>query len=457
MNLLSIVENYGLNPKKHSTSKGGEYCSPCPRCGGNDRFIIQPNHNGGRYFCRQKDSCGTSGDAIQFLIDFQNMSFREAAAQVGKQLEDRPYNPSRRRHSPPREEAPEMQACEKLEPVERWRRQAAAQVGAAHKALLKNEERLKWLAARGLDIEAVERFKLGWIEDGIFEPLADWGLPMEKNLKGNDKKVWLPKGYLIPQWNLEGHLTMLQVRLDELLPDSDMRYYPVKGSTVTPMTIPPEPSLPPGRTAWVPVESRLDAMLIAHHAGDLVGTMALGNNSANPDPEAMPLLDASPLILNSLDFDEAGESSFEKWARRFKTAKRWPVPEGKDPGEYTQDHNGDIREWILAGLPPGLRIERKLKPVQEDAFIDPASMKPEANPDIEMRSKCGRDIFITDNPKQLQQWNKEGKITFSYGEMEKVKLMAKDAEVEDLPSLIEGIINLKVVMGGGFIKERINL
>ena len=451
MNLLTIVENYGLNPKKHSTSKGGEYCSPCPRCGGNDRFIIQPFNEGGRYFCRQKDSCGTSGDAIQFLRDFQGMGFREAAAQVGKQLEDRPYNPGRRRHSPEMEEAPEMQACEKLEPVERWRRQAAAQVGAAHKSLLENEERLNWLAVRGLDLEAVKRFKLGWIEEGIFEALDKWGLPDETNGKGNKKKLWIPKGYLIPQWNLEGHLTMLQVRLNELLPDSKMRYYPVKGSTVTPMTIPPEPSLPPGRTAWVTVESRLDALLVARHAGDLVGTMALGNNSANPDPEAMPMLDASPLILNALDFDEAGESSFEKWQRRFKTAKRWPVPEGKDPGEYAQDHNGDIREWILAGLPPGLSIERKLSPVKEPAPADSASVKQKEQPLYTVvPTGCGREICLTDSRKVYEKLEDEGKLPFSSKEIDISKAFVADGGE---PSLL---VDIKEIFGGRII-ERIEL
>lgn len=443
MNLLTAVENYGLNPKKHSTSKGGEYCSPCPRCGGNDRFIIQPFNDGGRYFCRQKDSCGTSGDTIQFLIDFQGMSFREAAAQVGKQLEDRPYQ--RRRHSQPRKEKPyQMQACEKLEPEERWRRQAAGQVGAAHKALVANEDRLKWLAARGIDLEAVKRFKLGWIEKSLFEPLKDWGLPMEKNDKGNDKKLWLPKGYLIPQWNLAGHLTMLQVRVDELLPDYDMRYYPVKGSTVTPMTIMPEPSLPPGRTAWVIVESRLDALLIARHAGDLVGTMAQGNNSANPDPEAIPLLEASPRILNALDFDDAGEASFEKWERRFKTAKRWPVPEGKDPGAYAQDHGGDIREWILAGLPPGLRIERKPQPVQEQPTPQPAKQKDQP-PFTEVHTECGRDIFITNSRKIYEKLEAEGKLTFSHKEIDIASAFKKDGGD---PALL---LSVKEIFGGKLV------
>lgn len=450
MNLLTIIQDYGLSPKKMASTRGGEWASFCPSCGGtpgkSDRFRIQPNHKGGRYFCRQ---CPKFGDSIQFLIDFQGKSFKEAAAIVGKQLEERLQ---RRRHSQPREEAPDqMQACEKLEPEEKWRRQGAAQVGAAHKALLENEERLKWLARRGIGLEAVKCFKLGWIEKEIYAPLADWGLPLEKNPSGRSKKVWLPKGYLIPQWNLEGHLTMLQVRMEDLLPNNKMRYYPVKGSTVTPMIIPPSPALPPQRTAWVIVESRLDAVLIAFYVGDLVGVIALGNNSANPCPEAMPLLDASPLILNALDYDEAGNSVYDKWSRRFKKAKRWPVPEGNDPGEYAQDQDGDIREWILAGLPPGLRIERKVQPVKETEPVDSASVKQKELPLFrEIHTECGRDIFITNSRKTYEKLEEEGKLTFSHKEIDIVSDFKKDGGD---PALI---LSIKEIFGGKII-ERVEL
>ena len=445
MNILQIAQNHGINPKRVASTNGGEYASPCPDCGGKDRFRIQPEYKGGRYFCRQ---CGKSGDDIQFLIDFQGMSFRDAAAYVGKELEDRP---SYYRHTMPEETAPTMEAGEKLPPEEVWRRQAAEVVAKAHGALLENQERLDWLAGRGLDLEAVKRFKLGWIEDPKFYSLKKWGLPEIINKKGNKKRLWLPKGYLIPQWNLKGQFTMLQVRMEELLPDSVMRYYPVKGSTVTPMIISPLPSLAPERTAWVIVESRLDALLVARHVGDLVGVMAQGNNSANPCPEAMPLLDASPLILNSLDADDAGDASFKKWAKRFKTARRWPVPEAKDPGEYVKDNDGDIRAWILAGLPPGLRISRKVKAPESDSVKQkdiPQKVEPLYTP---IESKCGRIIYVTTDRETYRRLENEGKIVFSQKEVSKVTAFQKDGGD---PSTL---IDIKEIFGGGRINGRIDL
>ncbi len=42
MNLLDLASLAGLNPKKVASTKGGEYHSACPSCGGRDRFILQP-------------------------------------------------------------------------------------------------------------------------------------------------------------------------------------------------------------------------------------------------------------------------------------------------------------------------------------------------------------------------------------------------------------------------------
>jgi hypothetical protein len=447
MNLLLFAQEYGLNPKKVASTRGGEYASSCPVCGGDDRFRIQPEYKGGRYFCRYSDSCGSFGDAIQFLIDFMGYSFKDAAERVGKTLDDRP---TRHRYKLQKETEPTMEAEEKLLPEERWKREAAREVGAAHEVLLADSKRLEWLAGRGLDLEAVKRFKLGWIEKAKFKALKKWGLPIEKNGAGREKKVWLPKGYLIPQYDQAGELTMLQIRMEDLLTGSKMRYYPVKGSTVTPMVIMPEPALTPERTAWAIVESRLDAFLIAHHAGDLVGVMAQGNNSANPTRDAVKMLDVSPCSLNALDYDDAGESSFKKWKKRFKTAKRWPVPKGKDPGDYAKDHGGDIRDWIIAGLPPGLRITRKAK-LELQHTPKAEERQKDAPLFVSQKTKCGRTIYITDDWEIRRQLESEEKIIFSHKEVDLAIAFKEDGGD---PALL---IDFKEIFGGGRINRRIEL
>jgi hypothetical protein len=77
----------GITLKRVAPTNGGEYVSPCPDCGGDDRFHVWPNEgSNGRFWCRQ---CGKSGDMIEFLRWQKGMSFKEACESVGKHLPQR--------------------------------------------------------------------------------------------------------------------------------------------------------------------------------------------------------------------------------------------------------------------------------------------------------------------------------------------------------------------------------
>ena len=77
--LRSLVEQE-VEVRRVSATNGGEHASPCPWCGGTDRFRLWPEQR--RYWCRQ---CGRKGDAIQFLRDYHGLSFKEACDAVGRQ------------------------------------------------------------------------------------------------------------------------------------------------------------------------------------------------------------------------------------------------------------------------------------------------------------------------------------------------------------------------------------
>lgn len=79
MNLLTYFQNHGRYVKV-STNKGGEYHGPCPKCGGNDRFIIWPERNG--FWCRK---CDWKGDDIEALRVIDSLSCKEAFARVGRE------------------------------------------------------------------------------------------------------------------------------------------------------------------------------------------------------------------------------------------------------------------------------------------------------------------------------------------------------------------------------------
>jgi hypothetical protein len=76
--ITQILEGRGITPKR-KTSK--EWSSPCPFCGGEDRFCIWPEEN--RAQCIR--GCGWKGDDIQMLRDLEGMSFQDAAEATGRQ------------------------------------------------------------------------------------------------------------------------------------------------------------------------------------------------------------------------------------------------------------------------------------------------------------------------------------------------------------------------------------
>src|SRR4030042_5297384 len=43
INILDLLNNRGINPRRAAGTHGGEYPSACPACGGNDRFHVWPD------------------------------------------------------------------------------------------------------------------------------------------------------------------------------------------------------------------------------------------------------------------------------------------------------------------------------------------------------------------------------------------------------------------------------
>ena len=349
-NVLSLVGRY-CEPKKAASTKGGEYHCPCPGCGGTDRFHVWPeeNHGEGSWWCRQ---CGKGGDGIQFLREFEGLSYRDACERLG-------HTP--REASDYRVPKPNLNGkggkpmwkpdAEQGPPPELWREKAHKFVVWAFDNLMamQNDEGPKgWLAKRGINEYVIKYFGLGWNpgKDGkdLFRPRESWGLPTELKPDGRKKMMWIPQGLVIPL--LEGkEIHRIRIRRES----GEPRYYVLPGSSMR--------CLVEGDAAraYAIVESELDAMMIHHWAnyGDAItGVVALGNSSRKPDVKTAAILQNAAVILNALDYDHAGANQGQWWTNNFPRTKRWPVPLGKDPGE-SFEQGVDIREWIKGGLPKG--------------------------------------------------------------------------------------------------------
>lgn len=241
---------------------------------------------------------------------------------------------------------------EGVKDIDLWREKAGKLVAWAHEQLLEEKGARRWLLKRGIKKKAIEKFKLGWNpgRDGrdLWRPRESWGLETILKKNKQKKKIWIPIGLVIPK--LAGD-TVERIRIRR--PKDKPKYYVVPGSTMATL------SLRADSRAVVIVESELDAVLLDQEAGDLAGVVALGSSSTRPDQKTVSELEKSAVILNALDYDQAGLKASEWWQESFPQVIRWPVPKGNDPGEaYLAGI--DLKKWIIAGLPPGWRIGQSL-------------------------------------------------------------------------------------------------
>ncbi len=333
MSLLDLLKEDNIQPKRKSSTHGGEYKSACPKCGGKDRFIYWPNHpEGESWWCRQ---CGKGGTAVHYLVHIRNMSYFDAYKSLGisPSLQARKYFKQHWDPQPPQEPPPKL-----------WQQQAAAFLSWSQGILwdgvyVKIREWL--LNERGLTEKTVKQAGLGWIPQDHYADRESWGLPESLNEQGKNTKLWLPAGLVIPCFN-DGQLIRIRIRRHNPS-DDDGKYYIVPGSTMSPMVL-------GSNNRYIIVESELDCILLYQEAGDLVTAIALGSSNTKPDTVLYERLKEADKILVSLDSDEAGaNSTWRFWMEHFPQAIRWPVIKGKDHTEaYLNGLN--LRKWVRAGI-----------------------------------------------------------------------------------------------------------
>lgn len=347
--------------------RSGRWAGPCPKCGGgraSDKFVLRED---GGFKCY---SCDFKGDFITWLREMEGMSCPEAheAADQNCRADGCPVRgtcrlgdgSAKRQRRGPRTLAPTPPAAVKTlptaetrTPAQIWTDWAGALVDAAIYDLRQKTEALAFLAARGIDAATAERHSLGWIERSSKIPRASVGLPPRDD--GKDT-LWIPAGLVIPTYDASGDIHRLRIRRTDAERErflSELKYVWIEGSGNAPMVLAPESS-----RGFLIVEAELDAIACAS-AHPEVTTVALGTVSAGLDAQMSQHLEAAPVILVALDADPgkdgktgAGPKAIAAWCRQYRHAKYWPVPAGKDPGDYVREPGADLRSWIEAGLLP---------------------------------------------------------------------------------------------------------
>ncbi|MGL1931730.1 MAG: CHC2 zinc finger domain-containing protein [Desulfotalea sp.] len=502
MNTQIIVEKIITD---HDLKKSGDrYYGKCPKCGGSkttDRFNIYLD---GGFICR---SCGFKGDVITYLRKMENLSCPDAHDRAGRVCRMASSCPvadvcrlggndpaaikkahlNRKRQRPTfKSEKKKAQLPEIIPeyPTGTWLEFFVPLVEKAHNNLLANQEQLDYLASRGLNLEAVSRFRLGWLSHQQQVAHAKIGLQV---VKGEKNKLWVPDGLLIPIY----HASKLhRIRIRRTLEArakflSNRKYVWIKGSGNLPYTI-PAAMAPNGKSRGIAiVEAELDALAMAF-AHQEIDVTSLGSLSAGVHPSLFKYIQQSPVALVSLDAEEKSKDAINNWLGTFRHAKCWPTLEGKDVGEYFKA-GGDLHAWLELGLPTV--AGSSLKPIDNSdsncvikqeaaasvgnqsssqphsASLQDTAILPdrrlnggagekeilEAPTVIETTISNGKTIYLTDDMKEWKAISREEKAVFTQPEIERMQYVAKDLPDAEAISLAEAIVDIKEVFPRAYV------
>lgn len=366
--LLELYQNrYGNAVRK----QGDGYNGPCPLCGGepgkSDRFMVWDYKRDnlskicteyalwGVYNCRR---CGATGDTLNYLINIDGLTFKEALAELGITLHFSKHRKAR--NAPKFHDKTAYEPKEREMPKGNWQEFAAKLQEKAILDIQCSKEVKKYLNGRGISDQMIQEYRLGYLlgensKQGIFRMRSALGLePKEKDGRTSNR-IFIPRGITIPTY-WENELVSLRIRRPkaDILPTpsgyTPPKYMELEGSARMPFILLPEPC--DDLSVYVVVEAELDAILIHAAMKKKVGAIALRSNQNKPCPVTHELIRDCPRILFAMDYEEsnAGIAAMDFWEETYPQLKRWPVPEGKDPGEAF-GLGIDIACWIQAGLP----------------------------------------------------------------------------------------------------------
>jgi DNA primase len=320
--LLAIIgHDTNLGNKPAATTNGGEWKGPCPFCGGENRFYVQPKRQPfPRWYCRQCTPEG--GSVIDYIakrdgLDPTNKNdlaeiCRRAVGEIPTTSGPRPAPPPKPAYEPPADDWQEL--AKKI--IETCKANLWAPSG---------KKALEYLKGRGLSESTIERFNLGYSANFY-----------------QDKKLFVPRGVLIP-CTVAGEVWYLKIRLPVYT--GGKKYTQVEGSR--PAAIYNADNLAGANMALF-CEGEFDCMIATQEFGEIIPTVTLGSATNRPDLATwgaylLPL----QVVMMTYDADEAGsEGSAALGALVGERAKLAPLPEGvKDINDYWKA-GGDLRAWI---------------------------------------------------------------------------------------------------------------
>lgn len=296
------------------------YNSPCPLCGGDDRFGYTPDPskypgasaNGGLFNCRK---CNYRGNG-KMLLDHLKKGTNN-------------YMPiTNNQKSPKIIPANQFQA-----PDEAWRQ--AYHSFLMTRAYFLSEKNIPSILDRGISPATAKRY-------GIVPIGQYFESPYSAPSQTSPVTRYSP-GILIPA---RRNGTLFKVELRNYDPDAKAKYIIMPGSSLHPMIFNDQTN---GSGNYVIIESLLDGYMLHSQVPDLITPIALGSTTTPLDQDVVTLLNQARKILICLDNDQSGWERARHLRDQFPSSTVIIPPYGKDPGEYFQ-RGGDLREWLQSEL-----------------------------------------------------------------------------------------------------------
>ena len=343
IDLISLIEQRSpVRLIRKASTDGGEYWGNCPWCGGVDRFHVWP-HSSSRphYWCR---GCNAKGDAIQFLKDYEGMSFMDACQELGIMPGD--YSSYKGTLSP---------LGTSPAPCAAWQGTAEDFMYAAMKALHSKSGTAyrEYLLARGITIETMLSKKIGYVplKDArwIETPFEKWGLTEEMLTADQWAKgcVRIPDGLFFPHFGPDGKTWKLSMYrpLAQLLPE--YKRGQIVGSKECLLN---EDKISQDKPV-IMTESFLDAISIEQAAGDVVTPVSTDGTKGCRSLRIQAVIQYAPYVLQSFDNDDAGHEGAKWWSVTIQNCIRWSTVPSNDVNEMLMSYDEvEVLAWVHNGI-----------------------------------------------------------------------------------------------------------
>jgi len=348
VDLVALVGK-DVHLRKVASTGGGEYAGPCLKCGGEDRFHVSAS---GWWFCRQCHE--RRGDAIAYLMWRDGTTFLDACSALGNAIaatnskgsaKRTPVTPLTREHD-----------TEPPSPV--WQNQAGKFVAWTVEQLWQNDAALAYLRGRGLADETTRSAKLGYNPREMYRDGSSWGLQPEAG--GKERRVWLPRGWVIP-CEVSNHLRYVKVRRANELAGNAAKYIAISGSKKAGVIY----GLDDARGSWdvVLCEGELNALVLRQELAGVAAVISVGDAGNLPGPEAIAILGTVQRWWAVFDQDEAGQNGAMKWGDLSQRVQplAWPW---RDRGQK-YDVNDALKDgenlaaWVIPCIGPSDPAKRR--------------------------------------------------------------------------------------------------